>query len=1207
MPILTRDEDISSQGITVRPGAVIPQEDPVYEASTLDLAASALRQFNPVANMDILSGGRPRREPVEGFDPLANPEMMKGFEMYKERFATAESPAEFQDIKERIQQDRIDQKILADAGWAGIIASMAAGVSNPILALNMLAGPAGIVRTMAQVATVEAVSELALHSLHETRTIEESAVNIAAAAGVTGIVGGVIHRLARIKPDVSPAPGIGGDVGAGAAPEAAGAARGAFVVRTDAAGFGRDIFTKEVLDSTGQVVGKVDGVVDREANELIFRNQFVKPGFRGQNLAGKAWKEVADDALDQGMTVRSDSSVTLAAASPYMKLDPEIYTVVRHPEAKMGKTVDGDPAWKAPDSSTPVFTVTKKASREADAIANAEQAKLVKQMADDIKSPGGAAAREKPLTNVNAPQPEGFVHAPAWTPEQMASKTDVPDVVAKHLSYGNPLMRLMTAPINAVRSVAESLLETPMYLRKNRAGVPTDQALETLIKVDSAATGEALQTTRDLFNKSQGFGPGEINFIRAKLKAGWRGVHSFKEDIGRALRNGDTSNDPLVAAAAKAWRSKVFDPLKERAMKLELFPEQQILRKELTALEKQAAKEGLSDELTASIAAKTKELADWVPDPKGADSYLTRLYNYQKLGEGRDEFVAAVAQYLNAIEGFTEAEAKRTAKNIHAGLLSKDNMFGLPKPEYRGVSMVSKQAGGPLQSRVVTLPDNILEPWLISDIEHVGRTYTRRMATEINLAEKFGDRTMKNQIAAVEAEYEALIDATPNKKDKLVLHNALRDNIRDIEAMRDQFIGTYGLPSDPSGLFARGNRMARSWQYVVALGMQTISALPDMARPIVTNGLMAYGKGLAHAMPFMAKAAKEDVKRMGIGLDMLTSGRMRAIATLDEIPLVGGKFEHLTEEAASGFGKMSGMDQWNSFWKQYTGIMAVDRIAQMAERGWVKLNAKEQAQLLWLGLDATKLNGIRKGFATHGAKEGGFNVANIASWGLKSDEMRMAARDLMAAANKEADTLIVTPGKGDKPILAGTDIGKTLFQFQSFVAAATNRMLVSGIAQRDLQVVSGIFMGVVIGSISQYAKDTINGRDTKWASDPVLLIGKGLGQAGTLGLIAQIPADMAVAAYEGKSIGKSLVNAIPGVDVPAEGLIKSGASALTQIQKGQGAKAAAEAAKMLPYQNLFWLKMIFNEMGDEERSALGIRRGSGRNTGPSQHGSPFGG
>lgn len=1013
------------------PDFTIRREEPGYESTALDVAAAGFRRQNPLSNIDFFSP-RPAFEPEPGYDPFADPKNIAGFEPWAENFSLSESRGETEHIKQKILQENADRQTLNEAGWGGVLAEMAGGVTNPVLWLTAAAGPAGVMATIGQVAAAEAVSEIVLQTQQETRTWEESAVNIAAAAAVTGILGGAVHVLSKR------------------------------------------------------------------------------------------------------------------------------------------------------------------------AAANVERAKIVQQMADDIKSPGGAAAREVVPTNVNVPQPDDFVPTAVWTPDQMASKADVPDAVAKHLSYGNPLMRLMTSPANATRSVTESLLETPMYLRKNREGIASDQSIETLIKVDSAPTGEALQITRDAFNRSQGMAPGEVNFVRARIQAGWRGEHKFKEDVGRALRRGDGSDDPLVTETAAAWREKVFDPLKERAMKLELFPEQQVLRKELTALERRASKEGLTDELTASIAAKTDELAKWVPDPKGADSYLTRLYNYQKLAEQADEFRLAVAQYLKMIEGYTDAEAKKAARSIHAGLLTKDNMYGLPKPEFRGTSRVSKQAGGALQERTVTLPDNILEPWLISDIEHVGRTYTRRMAAEINLAEKFGDRTLKKQIDAIKAEYETLVDAAASKKDKLILHNALRDNIRDIEAMRDQIIGTYGLPSDPSGTFARGNRMARSWQYVVALGMQTISALPDMARPIVTNGLMAYAKGLTHALPFMAKLAKEDVKRMGIGLDMLTSGRMRAIATMDEIPLIGGKFEHGLEELASGFGKVSGMDQWNSFWKQYTGIMAVDRIAQMAERGWTKLKPAEQAQLNWLGIDAESLNGIRTQFAKHGTKESGFNVANIASWD------QGAARNLMAAANKEADALIITPGKGDKPLLASTDIGKTLFQFQSFTAAATNRMLVSGIAQKDLKVVQGVFMGAVIGAISAYAKDSMNGRSTSWAEDPSLVVANGLRQAGTLGLIAQIPVDVAAAAYKGKSVAKSMIDAVPGVDAPAEGLIRAGANVLGAVQKGDGTAALKAASKLAPYQNLFYLRQLMNEMGDGERSALGLKKPES-NEGPIQHGSPFGG
>ncbi len=1164
------------------------------DVSWLDSINASLRHSNPLS-MAVSMGPRPEMTPVSGYSAFAdNGKELVGYEAHTNAFTFSRSPAETRWIKDWIDQERRDDRTRAHAGWTGMINDMAAGMTNPILWLSAIAGPPGLARTIGQVALAETANEAVLHAQQYTRTWEESAINIVAAAAVTGIIGGAVHVGSRWWEARHPTP-PGASTPSVVEPP--------FHVQEEFQP-GVDRWTKNIVGAEGKVVGTSDGVVNKATNELVFRNQFVNPDSRGQGFGGKAFVEVVDHALNNGMIVKSDSSVTIGAAKLYEKLDPAKYTVTRNPNAKVTEqVVDGTvvKAWKSENYQVPVFTVESKVPVVRPGAVPVERAAAIKQLAEDIQTPGGAGGRDIPPTNINAHPPEGFEPPPpAWTPESVGSKADVPDVVAKHLSYGNVLMRLMSSPANTARSIAEHLFETPMYLRKNRQGLPSEQSVETLIKVDSAPTGEALQALRDAFNKSQGFGPGEVNFLRARIKAGWRGEHAFKEEVGRVLR-GNVSDDPLATEVAAVWREKVFDPLKERAMKLELFPEQQALRRELTALEQQATKDGLTDELTASIAAKTEQLAKWTPEPKGADSYLTRLYNYQKLAADADNFKASVIQYLKAIEGYTEADAAKTAKAIHSGLLSKDNMFGIPKPEFRGTSRISGEAGGPLKERTVTLPDNILEPWLISDIEHVGRTYTRRMATEINLAEKFGDRTMQKQIAALKAEYETLVEAATTKKDKLILQNALRANIRDVEAMRDMLIGTYGLPSDPSGLFARGNRMARSWQYAVALGMQTISAVPDLARPIVTNGLMAYTKGLSMALPFMAKMAKEDVKRMGIGLDMLTSGRMRAIATMDEIPLIGGKFEHGIEEVASGFGKVSGMDQWNSFWKQYTGIMAVDRIAQMAERGWTNLKPGEQAQLAWLGIDGEALNGIRGQFAKHGSKEGVFNVANIASWD------HGPARNLMAAATKEADTLIVSPGKGDKPLLASTDIGKTLMQFQSFTAAATNRMLISGIAQKDLRVIQGLFMGTVLGALGQYTKDSINGRNTDWANDPALIVARGLKQAGTLGLVAQIPADVASAIYEKKPVSKAIINAIPGVDVPAESILRAGANMAGAAQTGDSGKALKAASGLLPYQNLFYLRQLFNEMGDGERSALGLKMPEGKNKGPTQFGNPYGG
>lgn len=1202
MPIDSRDEMGPVRGNV----AIAPEQPavPQVDHSWLDIAAAGFRRHNPLSNIDFF-GFNPR--PDETPDPTHDPfdKLDKRYEPYAERFVGSPNAAHTQYLKSKIDRELYDRKVLSESGWSGVLAEVGGGVSNPIVLLSAFLGPAGWARTIGQVAVTEMASEAVLHQQQETRTLEESAINVTAAATVAGVLGWGLHRYAKYKAgkvakladDITGEPKV-------ELPDPV-------TVQKDYGGPGIHQWRKEIYTAEGTHIGDFRGRINENTGEFFISNRNLFEEFQGKGHGMVASKEITDWALDQGYKVVSDSSVTRDAATFYQRLDPKKYKVWQNPNAvekphvldvavseKYPTGKRETTRWVSESANQPVFIVTR-SDEVVDELIKRDLTKLRAQAAADIKNPGGAAAREKAGTNVEVPQPDDFVPSAPWTPESVAARVDVPEVIAKHLSYGNPLMRLMSAPARATRSVAEHLLETPMYLRKNGSGDATAQSLETLIKVDHAATGEALQATRDAFNKSQGFGPGEINFIRARIKAGWGGEHHFKVEIGKALRRGGVHDDPLVAEAAEIWRAKVFDPLKERAMKLELFPEQQALRKELTELEALAKKQGLDDELTAKIAIKTKQLEEWQPVPKGADSYLTRIYDYNKLAHEADQFKAAVRQYLTAVEGYTEEEAKVAARKTFNAMMDKDHMFGVPKPEWRGKTRVPSKAGGPLAERTVTLPDNILEPWLISDIEHVGRTYTRRMATEINLAEKFGDRTMKAQIQAVRDEYEVLAEAAKTPQMKAEIHRAARENVRDIEAMRDMFIGTYGLPSDPAGLFARGNRVARSWQYITALGMQTISALPDMARPIVTNGLWRYGKGLTRAMPYMGKLAKEDIKRMGVGLDMLTSGRMRAIATMDEIPGVGGKFEHGMEELASGFGNISMMNQWNSFWKQFTGVLATDRIGQMSSRSWSKLKASERQQLAWLGIDEAKFKGIAEQFRKHGTKEGPFNVANIASWD------HGPARDLMAAVNKEADTLIITPGKGDAPLLAKTDVGKTLFQFQSFTAAATNRMLLANIAQRDMRVVQGLWMGVVIGGLSAYIKDTINGRSVKWANDPAQIIARGIRQSGTLGLIAQIPADMATSAMAKEPIGKAAVQAIPGVDVPAERLVRSAGNVATNLQKGKLGQAAESAAGMLPYQNLFYLRMLLNEMDDGERSALGIKRPSG--SGPAQSGSPFGG
>lgn len=124
----------------------------------------------------------------------------------------------------------------------------------------------------------------------------------------------------------------------------------------------------------------------------------------------------------------------------------------------------------------------------------------------------------------------------------------------------NPALRLNTSPSPVTREEAGKLFEFSGYLDKNAAGVASEQAVETLMKEWNAGLSKAVIATDEAFS---GYSKGGGAMPRTE----------FREAVGKAMRRGDEDADPFVANVAKAWRSQVFDPLKEAAIKAKLLPE----------------------------------------------------------------------------------------------------------------------------------------------------------------------------------------------------------------------------------------------------------------------------------------------------------------------------------------------------------------------------------------------------------------------------------------------------------------------------------------------------------------------------------------------------------------------------------------------------------------------------------------------------------
>ena len=117
-------------------------------------------------------------------------------------FAHAENQEHFDAIKTQVEQENSDRQYLAQSGWKGVVANIAAGVLDPINLIPIggllykgakTAKSISVLSQGARVAMVGAGSislqEAALHSQQETRSLVESAANVSIGAVLSGVLG----------------------------------------------------------------------------------------------------------------------------------------------------------------------------------------------------------------------------------------------------------------------------------------------------------------------------------------------------------------------------------------------------------------------------------------------------------------------------------------------------------------------------------------------------------------------------------------------------------------------------------------------------------------------------------------------------------------------------------------------------------------------------------------------------------------------------------------------------------------------------------------------------------------------------------------------------------------------------------------------------------------------------------------------------------
>lgn len=797
-----------------------------------------------------------------------------------------------------------------------------------------------------------------------------------------------------------------------------------------------------------------------------------------------------------------------------------------------------------------------------------------------------------------------------WTPHEssvgarQADNTTIEDNtlvgalgLEKRLAFASPIMRTLNSPSNEVKKAAQALAEVPLDLRKNVDGIATPIAVETRVKFHQAALYDAYTVLDEQFTKhATGTAGGRLKAAGVAIADKFRKTgrrmpyHDFRAAVGRAMRRGDQHEIPEVQEAAEYFRRRVFDPLKQEAIDAGMLP----------------------DDVEVETAL----------------SYLTRVYDVQRIVADRPEFKGRIVDWLSTkraevaatkaqreadlaaalrrveTAGDPEAIAKMQAKIDKmrddlslAGLEDielesiADEIIDtiLRTPDGRVPYQATRLHRGPLKERTFSIPDEDIEDFLLSDIELVAEFYTRTIAPDVELAKAFGTPEIDGVIAKVNDDYTRTLNAAKSARKRKEIDAQRRADIRDLEAMRDRLRGTYGAPADPYHPVVRAARGVRMLNYVRILGGVLISSLTDMARPVMTEGLWrSFKHGIVPLVTNLraVRLAGEEAKLAGTALDMVLDTRALQLADLGDGHGRYSRVETGLQTLANSFSLVNLMSPWNAAMKQWSATIIGSRIIDASRRlAAGKASKADIKKLAASGIDFGRAEGIAKMFNEFGESSGTVRIADTAKW---TD--REAIEAFRAALQKDVDKTIITPGVGDRPLWMSNELGKVIGQFRSFAFASTQRMFIAGLQRKDLATANGAALMLAMGAGVYWSKSRLAGREP--SDNPKVWVAEAIDRSGMTGWLFDLNGMVekvsrgvigANALTGGPTLSRYAVrNAVGSVLGPTFGLGEdafrvAGAAATGELKRSD----IRAARRLLPYQNLWYLRGILNAIEEE--------------------------
>jgi len=668
------------------------------------------------------------------------------------------------------------------------------------------------------------------------------------------------------------------------------------------------------------------------------------------------------------------------------------------------------------------------------------------------------------------------------------------------------VFRTTKASSKTARTMIADILDTPLLKLKNTKKYgfqSTDASIETKLRMREVGSIEAMKEIKEQYllyiNRVQGKSPKtELGINLHNRFNDKMSLQEFATEVTKTRLNKMQHDVPEIAAAARITDIKVYKPIGKEVQDLGIrkLPIERELAFWKGTLETMVKKgegtksfkskvDGTTSQYTRTeIQNKITKLEERLKrTDKLVEDYINIIYNKTNIDRNKGLFKDIVREdlikqgkYINEKKlnvlvddlashfPFQRFEKTKYTDDINDLIYER---YAFNRPRYARATR-SRELNL-LPETQTKLIDN---GFIVSDIFSLMKTYYRQVTPDILFTLKYGDPNGLGYkyideansmtfpgLMQVANEYNLKAVRAKNKEAKAKIIKERNQVLEDLEAGVELVRGTYGLPADPH---AWTSRAMRTMKHYNALTMLTgfFAATADVARIAMTSGIQRgfktqfemWSDMLSSKKTGIFKAGKKEAQSFAEAVDMVTGQRAMLFSDIGDMFGMTSKIEGMMGKTANfNFMYVNLMSRWTEFMKSAASVTIGSRILEDSVK-WGKgtLADKNKTKLAASGIDEAMAKKIASEFDKHGTKLKYNFMANTAEW---TDDA--AKQSFGAALNKDINVTIVTPGKGDTPLFMNYELASTIVQFKKFAMAATQRMLLRGMQEKDMDFLFG--------------------------------------------------------------------------------------------------------------------------------------------------------